>query len=127
MICIVSQAARRKREREREGGREREKKRGRRRGEMSGSTSCPAPMKATSNGAWQGDDPLHFALPLIILQICLVVVLTRLLAFLLRPLRQPRVVAEIIVSFAPSMPCYLDRHSFAPAVEQVLFNFFFFF
>ncbi|XP_020113734.1 cation/H(+) antiporter 19-like isoform X1 [Ananas comosus] len=66
---------------------------------MSGSAaaaSCPAPMKATSNGAWQGDDPLHFALPLIILQICLVVVLTRVLAFLLRPLRQPRVVAEII-------------------------------
>jgi Kef-type K+ transport system membrane component KefB len=31
------------------------------------------------------------------LQICLVVVVTRGLAFLLRPLRQPRVIAEIIV------------------------------
>jgi len=53
-------------------------------------------MKATSNGAWQGDDPLHFALPLLIVQICMIVILTRFLAFLLRPLRQPRVIAEII-------------------------------
>ncbi|KAF3336181.1 cation/H(+) antiporter 19-like protein [Carex littledalei] len=53
-------------------------------------------MKATSNGAWQGDDPLHFALPLLILQICIIIILTRFLAFLLRPLRQPRVIAEII-------------------------------
>ncbi|OMO79672.1 Cation/H+ exchanger [Corchorus capsularis] len=57
---------------------------------------CPSPMKATSNGLFQGDNPLDFALPLAILQICLVVVLTRGLAFLLRPLRQPRVIAEII-------------------------------
>jgi Kef-type K+ transport system membrane component KefB len=53
-------------------------------------------MKATSNGVFQGDDPLDFALPLAILQICLVIVLTRLLAFLLKPLRQPRVIAEIV-------------------------------
>ncbi|KAL6549889.1 Cation/H(+) antiporter 18 [Orobanche minor] len=57
---------------------------------------CPPPMKATSNGVFQGDDPLHHALPLLIIQICLVVVLTRGLAYLLRPLRQPRVIAEII-------------------------------
>ncbi|GFP86674.1 cation/H(+) antiporter 18 [Phtheirospermum japonicum] len=53
-------------------------------------------MKATSNGLFQGDDPLHYALPLLIIQICMVVVLTRGLAYLLRPLRQPRVIAEII-------------------------------
>ncbi|KAF8387577.1 hypothetical protein HHK36_026231 [Tetracentron sinense] len=57
---------------------------------------CPAPMKATSNGSWQGDNPLDYALPLAILQICLVVVFTRVLAFILKPLRQPRVIAEII-------------------------------
>ncbi|KAL7165481.1 hypothetical protein ACSBR2_041213 [Camellia fascicularis] len=60
------------------------------------TVQCPTPMKATSNGVFQGDDPLNFALPLAILQICLVVVVTRVLAFLLRPLRQPRVIAEII-------------------------------
>uniref|UniRef100_A0A1D1YN35 Cation/H(+) antiporter 19 n=1 Tax=Anthurium amnicola TaxID=1678845 RepID=A0A1D1YN35_9ARAE len=58
--------------------------------------ACPKPMAATSNGAWQKENPLDYALPLIILQICLVVVLTRSLALLLRPLRQPRVIAEII-------------------------------
>lgn len=62
------------------------------------TVKCPAPMTATSNGVFQGNDPLDFALPLAILQICMVVVLSRLLAFLLRPLRQPRVIAEIVVS-----------------------------
>ncbi|PIA44749.1 hypothetical protein AQUCO_01700383v1 [Aquilegia coerulea] len=60
------------------------------------TVTCPAPMKATSNGSWQGDNPLDYALPLAILQICLVVVFTRTLALLLKPLRQPRVIAEII-------------------------------
>ncbi|KAJ6393600.1 hypothetical protein OIU77_022937 [Salix suchowensis] len=57
--------------------------------------ACPS-IKPTSNGVFQGDNPLDFALPLAILQICLVIVVTRGLAFLLRPLRQPRVIAEII-------------------------------
>ncbi|KAM0851802.1 hypothetical protein ACQ4PT_052184 [Festuca glaucescens] len=50
----------------------------------------------TSHGAFQGENPLDYALPLVILQICLVIVVTRGLAYLLRPLRQPRVIAEII-------------------------------
>ncbi|GLT48146.1 hypothetical protein SLA2020_217870 [Shorea laevis] len=65
-------------------------------GDTTAKSSCPAPMKATSNGVFQGDNPLDFALPLAILQICLVIALTRFLAFLLRPLRQPRVIAEIV-------------------------------
>ncbi|KAK6263198.1 hypothetical protein QUC31_009014 [Theobroma cacao] len=60
------------------------------------ASHCPSPTKATSNGLFQGDNPLDYALPLAILQICLVVALTRILAFLLRPLRQPRVIAEIV-------------------------------
>ncbi|KAF5734784.1 Cation/H+ exchanger 18 [Tripterygium wilfordii] len=59
-------------------------------------SSCPMPMKATSNGVFQGNNPLDYALPLAILQICLVVLLTRILAVVLRPLRQPRVIAEIV-------------------------------
>ncbi|KAK7251392.1 hypothetical protein RIF29_34543 [Crotalaria pallida] len=58
--------------------------------------ACPLPMKPTSNGGFQGDNPLDFALPLAILQICLVFLVTRGLAYLLRPLRQPRVIAEIV-------------------------------
>ncbi|XP_010246811.1 PREDICTED: cation/H(+) antiporter 19 [Nelumbo nucifera] len=60
------------------------------------TTVCPAPMKATSNGSFQGEDPLDYALPLLILQICLVVVFTRVIGLILKPLRQPRVIAEII-------------------------------
>ncbi|XP_057861671.1 cation/H(+) antiporter 19 isoform X2 [Cryptomeria japonica] len=60
------------------------------------NATCFKLMKTTSNGGWQGDNPINFALPLLILQICLVLTVTRTLAFLFRPLRQPRVVAEII-------------------------------
>lgn len=71
------------------------------------ANACPAPMQATSNGVFQGDNPLDYALPLAILQICLVVALTRILAYLLRPLRQPRVIAEIVVSICTSCLLYI--------------------
>lgn len=67
--------------------------------------NCPSPMKATSDGSFQGDNPLDYSLPLLILQICLVVTLTRCINYLLRPLRQPRVVAEIVVSF---LECFVS-------------------
>ncbi|CAM8922457.1 unnamed protein product [Rhodiola kirilowii] len=53
-------------------------------------------IKTSSNGAWQGDNPLHFAFPLLIIQTILILVLSRILAFLLKPLRQPKVIAEIV-------------------------------
>ncbi|KAI5083973.1 hypothetical protein GOP47_0000142 [Adiantum capillus-veneris] len=60
------------------------------------NSTCPKAMAATSNGVWQGDNPVDFALPLLILQICVVLFVTRALAVLLKPLKQPRVIAEII-------------------------------
>ncbi|XP_038883334.1 cation/H(+) antiporter 20 isoform X1 [Benincasa hispida] len=53
-------------------------------------------IKTASNGVWQGDNPLHFAFPLLILQSVLILILTRFLALLLKPLRQPKVIAEIV-------------------------------
>lgn len=63
---------------------------------MSLSTAEMAAVKTSSNGMWQGDDPLHFAFPLLILQTLLILLLSRVLALLLRPLRQPKVIAEIV-------------------------------
>ncbi|XP_068634821.1 cation/H(+) antiporter 20-like [Aristolochia californica] len=53
-------------------------------------------IKTSSNGAWQGDNPLNYAFPLLIIQTLLVLLISRLLTFLLRPLRQPKVIAEIV-------------------------------
>ncbi|GAV64138.1 Na_H_Exchanger domain-containing protein, partial [Cephalotus follicularis] len=66
---------------------------------------CYAPTMITTNGIWQGDNPLDYSLPLFILQLTLVVVTTRLLVFLLKPFRQPRVIAEILggVLLGPSV------------------------
>ncbi|XP_034693888.1 cation/H(+) antiporter 20 [Vitis riparia] len=53
-------------------------------------------ISTSSNGIWQGDNPLDFAFPLLIVQTTLILALSRFLAFLLKPLRQPKVIAEII-------------------------------
>ncbi|CAN6336106.1 unnamed protein product [Urochloa humidicola] len=60
------------------------------------SASEMASVKTSSNGVWQGDNPLHFAFPLLLLQALLILVLSRALAVLLRPLRQPKVIAEMV-------------------------------
>ncbi|KAF4354795.1 hypothetical protein F8388_017999 [Cannabis sativa] len=71
----------------------------------SSNSSSVHAMKATSNGVFQGDNPLEYALPLAIVQIVLVLILTRFLAFLFKPLRQPRVIAEIVggIILGPSL------------------------
>nr|GEU76619.1 cation/H(+) antiporter 20 [Tanacetum cinerariifolium] len=53
-------------------------------------------IKTASDGVWQGDNPLDHAFPLLIVQTVLVLVVGRSLAFLLKPLRQPKVIAEIV-------------------------------
>ncbi|CAM9003141.1 unnamed protein product [Rhodiola kirilowii] len=71
----------------------------------SNAIVCYAPTMITTNGIWQGDNPLDYSLPLFILQLMMVVVLTRLLVFVLKPLKQPRVISEIIagVILGPSV------------------------
>jgi hypothetical protein len=61
------------------------------------SVVCYSPMMVTAYGIWQGVNPLEFSLPLFILQTAIIVATTRLLVLLLKPFRQPRVIAEILV------------------------------
>lgn len=64
---------------------------------------CYSPTSIIPGGIWHGENPLDFSLPLFILQVAVVVLTTRAMYFLLKPFRQPRVVAEIIVSLLPSL------------------------
>ncbi|KAI4330118.1 hypothetical protein MLD38_028424 [Melastoma candidum] len=63
---------------------------------LEDSIVCYAPTMITTNGIWQGDNPLDYSLPLFILQLTLVVIITRVLVFVLKPFRQPRVMSEIL-------------------------------
>ncbi len=47
----------------------------------------------TSSGLLAGDDPLHYALLLLIVQVAIIIALSRFITLLFRPLRQPRVVS----------------------------------
>ncbi|XP_074271236.1 cation/H(+) antiporter 20-like [Silene latifolia] len=53
-------------------------------------------IKTSSNGILEGDNALHTAFPLLIIQTTLILIVTRLLAFAFKPLRQPKVIAEIV-------------------------------
>lgn len=64
---------------------------------MAMNFNSSSTIKTSDNGVWQGDDPLHFAFPLLLLQTIVVIFTTRVVAFVLAPLRQPTVVAEIVV------------------------------
>lgn len=71
---------------------------------------CYSPMMVTAHGIWQGANPLEFSLPLFILQTAIIVATTRLLVLLLKPIRQPRVIAEILagVILGPSVMGQVD-------------------
>ncbi|PON85848.1 DNA-directed DNA polymerase [Trema orientale] len=47
-------------------------------------------------GIFYGDNPLSYSFPLMLLEISFVVIATRLVRFVLKPFRQPRIVAEIL-------------------------------
>lgn len=51
-----------------------------------------------SNGVWEGPNPLNPMIPLFILQIMTAILCSRIVNFALKPLNQPPLVAEIIVS-----------------------------
>ncbi|CAJ1974785.1 unnamed protein product [Sphenostylis stenocarpa] len=76
---------------------------------------CYAPTMITTNGVWQGDNPLDYSLPLFILQLTLVVVATRTFVFILKPFRQPRVIAEVLggVVLGPSVLGQIETFSSA--------------
>ncbi|KAK9110401.1 hypothetical protein Sjap_018461 [Stephania japonica] len=57
---------------------------------------CFAPAMLTTTGVWQGDDPLDFTVPTFILHVALALSINRILIFLMKPLRQPRVIADIL-------------------------------
>ena len=60
------------------------------------SLICYTPTTTTTNGIWQGENPLEYSIPLFILQLTLVVFATRFFIFILKPFHQPRVIAEIM-------------------------------
>ncbi|CAD5162919.1 unnamed protein product [Musa acuminata subsp. malaccensis] len=73
--------------------------------------------KPFSNGVFYHEEPLRDAIPLFMLQIIITVLTSRIIYFLLRPLRQPRIVCDIIGGILlghPILPSLLSRLPFFP-------------
>ncbi|KAL8055890.1 hypothetical protein ABFX02_04G084500 [Erythranthe guttata] len=62
----------------------------------NGLIVCQKKPKEHSYGIFYGENPLDFTFPLVLLQMSLVILVTHLLHFLLKPFRQPKIVSEIL-------------------------------
>ncbi|XP_047095637.1 cation/H(+) antiporter 15-like [Lolium rigidum] len=91
------------------------------------NVNCYVVPQTTGSGRniFQGGSPLSSSLPLLGVQLVLIVAVTRVLYFFLRPLKQPRVVSEIVggIILGPSFLCRNDEFRqlvFPPRGEPVL-------
>ncbi|XP_020202663.1 cation/H(+) antiporter 15 [Cajanus cajan] len=80
------------------------------------SIICYTPTMTTTNGLWQGDNPFDYSLPLFIFQLTLVVFATRFFVFILKPFRQPRVIAEIMGGLLLGPSVFGRNERFANAI-----------
>ncbi|XP_057483723.1 cation/H(+) antiporter 24-like [Actinidia eriantha] len=57
---------------------------------------CRATQATHPPGIFYGESPLDYSFTLVLLEVTLIVLITRILAFLLKPLKQPRIVSDIL-------------------------------
>lgn len=60
---------------------------------------CARRQSFPSVGIFYGQNPLDYSFPLLMVELTVVVKVTQLVRFLLKPLKQPGIVSQIIVSF----------------------------
>ncbi|KAI8001122.1 Cation/H(+) antiporter 15 [Camellia lanceoleosa] len=68
-------------------------------GLLASETVCYPSNRITTIGIWLNEDPMTYALPTFIIQTMLIVLVTRLLMFILKPFHQPRVFCEFTAPF----------------------------
>lgn len=73
-------------------------------GLLGNETVCYSGTMLTSNGIFAHEDPLTYSLPIFVFQLVIITLTCRLFMLLLKPLNQPRVMAEFIVSFVSHLP-----------------------
>ncbi|CAK9164148.1 unnamed protein product [Ilex paraguariensis] len=61
-----------------------------------GLVICRPTQPSHPFGIFYGENPLDYTFPLVLLEISIVIFITHILRFLLKPLKQPRIVSEII-------------------------------
>lgn len=74
------------------------------------SMLCYPAVRVTSAGVWIGDNPLDFSFPLLIYQISIIFIFSRIIHFFLRRLCQPVAISQIIVSHPSTLNPSIDLH-----------------
>lgn len=69
---------------------------------------CTSFNQINSKGLFVGDDPLDYSVPALLLQLSLISVFTRIIQSLLKPLGQPLIVSQILVSIYISLSFFIS-------------------
>ena len=70
------------------------------------TTGCYDVDVSNANEIWKSETVLFFYLPTLAAQVAFMLLSTRILYYLLRPLNQPRLVSEILASASSSIPLF---------------------
>lgn len=71
-----------------------------------------------SKGIFLGDDPLEFSLPLILAQGILILLLSKIIYYVIKPLGQGVISAQIIVSLLPLRKIFANSNPFSGNSEN---------
>lgn len=85
------------------------------------SDSATEDVSVTSSGLVAGDNPIHHSLLLLILQVGIIILLSRSLGLLMRPFKQPRVVAGKLLSYG-CFPFFLLDIVDVPSMRTRIWN-----
>lgn len=96
---------------------------------VAGAFVCQKTQHNHPFGVFYGENPLSYSFPLVLLEISFVLLATRLVRFVLKPLRQPRIVSEILVSLLIIIPLMFRTYklyivNYIPSYLDYFFLFF---
>jgi hypothetical protein len=98
---------------------------------MNGNFTCyPMTVLSTStnNGVWKAQDALIESLPLFFSQLFIILFVTRFFFYLLKPLHQPPLIAEILVSsilhFSINIYIYIYIHTHTLVHNNIISNYY---
>lgn len=74
---------------------------------------CYAPKMILTKGVWEDENPLDYSVPLFIVQLLVVICLSRVIHLVFKPFRQPKALSQILVRLCVfEMFCFLSTRGY---------------
>lgn len=80
---------------------------------------CYSPKMILTKGVWEHENPLDYSVPLFIVQLLVVICLSRVIHLIFKPFRQPKALSQILVSLCVWCVCLKCFIFFSNKVSQI--------